>query len=94
MRPQVDGVPIAMWTTHVVRSGQVLELGAAVTVPAPIWPSRGGIDTPPVLGSRAVFHMAGVGGRALAKDQSLPLGAAPGPFAQHPGSSFAKRRAP
>ncbi len=84
MRPKLDGVPIAMWTTHVLRGGQVLELGAAVTGARAYLAVSGGIDTPPVLGSRAVFHMAGVGGRALAKDQVLPLGAAPGPVAQAP----------
>ena len=38
----------------------------------------GGIDTPPVLGSRSTFHMAGVGGvngYALKAGQRMPLGA-------------------
>ena len=41
----------------------------------------GGIDTPPVLGSRSTFHMAGVGGvegHALKAGQRIPLGDAAG----------------
>src|SRR6185437_12735985 len=41
---------------------------------------------PPVLGSRATFHMAGVGGYALKSGQTVPLG--------HAAASIAIREAP
>ncbi len=76
MRPSLDGVPVAMWSSHVVRAGQVLALGPAYSGARAYVAISGGVDTPVVLGSRAVFHMAGVGGRALVAEQVLPLGAA------------------
>lgn len=76
MRPRLDGAPVPLWTTLTVAPGQVLELGAAVLGARAYIAISGGIATEPVLGSRAVFHMAGVGGRALVKEQALPLGVA------------------
>ncbi|WP_430440863.1 biotin-dependent carboxyltransferase family protein [Shinella sp.] len=77
MRPKLDGQPVPMWKSVPVRAGQVLELGAAYTGARGYIAVSGGIDTPVVLGSRAVFHMARVGGQALAKDQTVPLGEQP-----------------
>ncbi len=74
MRPTLDGQAVAMWQTIAVRAGQVLELTAARTGARSYIAFAGGIDTPPVLGSRAVFHMANIGGSALKAGQSLPLG--------------------
>jgi biotin-dependent carboxylase-like uncharacterized protein len=75
MRPVLDGEGVPMWQTVPVRSGQILELSAARTGARSYVAFAGGIDTPPVLGSRAVFHMANIGGSALKPGQSLPLGA-------------------
>ncbi len=77
MTPKLDGEPVAMWRTLGVRPGQVLELGVARTGARAYLAIAGAIDTPPVLGSRAVFHMARIGGQALAAEDVLPLGAAP-----------------
>ncbi len=77
MRPKLDGEAVPMWQTLPVSAGQVLELGAAYTGARGYIAISGGIDTPVVLGSRAVFHMARVGGQALVKDQLLPLGPQP-----------------
>ncbi|HBQ35125.1 biotin-dependent carboxyltransferase family protein [Brucella anthropi] len=77
MRPKLDGEAVPMWQTLPVLAGQMLELGAAYTGARGYIAISGGIDTPVVLGSRAVFHMARVGGQALAKDQCLPLGPQP-----------------
>jgi urea carboxylase len=80
MAPTLDGEPVPMWRTIPVRSGQVLALGGARTGARAYIAFAGGIDTPPVLGSRATFHMAGVGGVggfALKADQQIPLGPAP-----------------
>lgn len=76
MRPTLDGAPVPMWTTVPVRAGQVLALGVAVTGARAYLAFDGGIATEPVMGSRAVFHQAGVGGHALVAGQSLPLGPA------------------
>jgi len=75
MRPTLDGMDVAMWRTIAVSAGQTLELGAARTGARSYIAFSGGIDTPPVLGSRAVFHMANIGGAALKAGESLPLGA-------------------
>jgi biotin-dependent carboxylase-like uncharacterized protein len=80
MAPTLDGTPIAMWRTQPVRAGQVLALGGARTGARSYIALSGAIDTPPVLGSRATFHMAGVGGVdgfALKAGQRIPLGPAP-----------------
>lgn len=77
MRPRLAGRPIPMWQSVKVQAGEVLELGPAYSGARGYLAMSGGIDTPAVLGSRAVFHMAGVGGRALVQDQVLVLGAPP-----------------
>jgi len=74
MRPTLDGVPVPLWTTIRVRAGQELALGPAFTGARAYVALAGGIATEPVMGSRAVFHQAGVGGHALVAGQSLPLG--------------------
>lgn len=74
MKPMLDGTPAPMWQTLNVRAGQVLALSAAAQGMRAYIAVSGGIDTEPVLGSRAVFHMAGVGGKALVAEQVLPLG--------------------
>lgn len=74
MGARLDGEPLAMWQTVPVRSGQVLELSAARTGARSYVAVSGGIDTQPVLGSRAVFHMARIGGSALQAGQELPVG--------------------
>lgn len=76
MAPRLDGEPVAAWRTIPVRAGQVLELGAARVGARAYIAIGGAIDTPPVLGSRAVFHMARIGGKALAAGDLLPLGTA------------------
>jgi len=77
MQPTLDTQPVPMWQSVPVAAGQVLELGAARTGARSYIAVDGGMATPVVLGSRAVFAMARVGGQALVKAQSLPLGDAP-----------------
>jgi biotin-dependent carboxylase-like uncharacterized protein len=62
MPAKLDGEPVAAWTTTPVRAGQLLACTGARTGARAYIAVAGGIDTPPVLGSRATFHMAGVGG--------------------------------
>jgi urea carboxylase len=79
MVPSLDGNPVPMWQTVPVRAGEVLALGPAKQGARGYVAFAGGLDTPVVLGSRATFHMAGIGGvegYALKAGQTLPLGAA------------------
>ncbi len=80
MAPLLDDVPIAQWRTHRVRAGQSLALGHASAGARTYIAFGGGIDTAPVLGSRATFHMAGVGGvdgYALQAGQTIAVGKSP-----------------
>jgi urea carboxylase len=77
MKPKLDGEPVENWVSIPVKAGQVLALGSAAVGARAYVAIAGGIDTPPVLGSRSTFHMAGVGGvegYALKAGQSLPVG--------------------
>ncbi len=77
MSPKLDGNPIPTWRTVRVRKGQVLELSSVRRGMRAYVAIGGGIATRPVLGSRATFHMAGVGGMdgyALKAGQRIPLG--------------------
>lgn len=76
---RVNGQPWPAWTALFLRAGQT----AAVELPAGGWAYlgvRGGIDVPPVLGARATYLRAGLGGwhgRALRAGDALPIGPAP-----------------
>ena len=77
MQPTLDNAPVPMWESLSVRAGQVLGLGFARTGARAYLAVAGGIATAPVLGSRATFHQAGIGGldgHALKAGQDLPLG--------------------
>ena len=79
MPAKLDDVPVHYWRTVPVRAGQVLTLGPAKSGLRTYIAFEGGIDTPVVLGSRATFHMAGVGGVggfALKAGQTIALGPA------------------
>ena len=69
-----------VWTTLTLEAGDVLRIGAVRAGVRGYVAVAGGIDVPPVLGSRATYlrgRMGGMHGRALARDDQLPLGAAP-----------------
>ena len=81
MAPRLDGAPLPQWESVAVPAGALLETGFARTGARAYLAVAGGIATDPVLGSRATFHMAGVGGmegHALKDGQRLPLGAGEG----------------
>jgi biotin-dependent carboxylase-like uncharacterized protein len=83
MAAKLDDTPAPMWETLNVRAGQVLTCGAARTGARGYIAVSGGITTEPVLGSRATFHMAAIGGTgngALKKDDRVPLGEPTTPF--------------
>jgi biotin-dependent carboxylase-like uncharacterized protein len=71
-----DGV-VPLWQTIQVRAGQVLACAAAKTGARGYIAVSGGIATASVLGSRATFHMAGIGGingGSLKTGEQVPLG--------------------
>ena len=76
MAPQLDGAAAPMWESFAVEAGQTLTLGFARLGARAYFAVAGGIDTPPVLGSRATFHQAGIGGmegHALKSGQIVPV---------------------
>jgi biotin-dependent carboxylase-like uncharacterized protein len=81
MQPKLDGQPVPMWESLVVKSAQTLSLSSSKVGVRAYIAFAGGIDTPPSLGSRSTFHKAGVGGmggHALKKGQVVPVAAAKG----------------
>ena len=81
MQPTLDNAPAPLWKSFAVRADQVLAFRFARLGARAYLAIAGGIDTPPVLGSRATFHQAGIGGldgHALKAGRSLPLGDGPG----------------
>jgi antagonist of KipI len=79
MAPTVDGAPVPAWQGLRVHRGDVLRLGPARSGVRAYLAVAGGIDTPPVLGSRATYvrgRLGGLEGRALRKGDRLPLGPA------------------
>ncbi|KIQ16127.1 allophanate hydrolase [Variovorax paradoxus] len=97
---QLDGVPLWPCWSVPVAAGQVLKLMGANASGAKkaglrTWLAiAGGIDVPPVLGSRSTDLKAGFGGhegRALRKGDKLPLGASPLDAAQRARKPFGLR---
>ncbi len=81
LQVELDGEPVDQWTTLEVAAGSVLKLGSIRGVGLRAYVLvRGGIDRPQVMGSRATFAPAGLGGGALRKGDRLAVGdAAAGP---------------
>ncbi|MEA2154959.1 MAG: urea carboxylase [Solirubrobacteraceae bacterium] len=88
---ELDGEPVAQWAPLAVPAGALLKLGAirGAGVRAYVL-VRGGIDCEPVMGSRATFAAARLGGRPLRKGDALAIGPAPGA----PGAPGAPTAAP
>lgn len=73
----LDGAPLAMWRGFRLEPGQVLRIGAARQGLRGYLAVRGGIATPPVLGSRATHLRSGLGGlagRAIQSGDHVPVG--------------------
>ncbi len=76
--------PLPLWQAVRVRAGDVVRIGAAAAGARAYLCVAGGIDTPPLHGSRATHLMAGLGGlegRALQAGDRLPLGKPAKPLA-------------
>lgn len=79
-----SGVPLNAPAT--LRAGEVLRLGTPATGLRTYVAVRGGIDVPPVLGSRSTDLLSGLGPAPLAAGQTLPVGSLVEPM---PGVDFA-----
>ena len=74
----LDGAPVPYAAPRFAKAGSVLKMGMAATGLRSYLAAGGGIDTPPVLGSRATDIKCGIGGlfgRKLAAGDLLPIGA-------------------
>ncbi len=79
MEPLVNGRPVESDAAIDIRSGQLLELGRARRGLRAYLAVAGGIDVPPMLGSRSTCLPAAFGGfhgRALREGDLLPVGQA------------------
>jgi biotin-dependent carboxylase-like uncharacterized protein len=73
----LNDAPAPAWTTLVLAAGDVVKIGAARTGVRGYVAFGGGVDVPPVLGSRATYlrgRLGGMRGRALARDDGFRLG--------------------
>lgn len=76
-RVTLDGRPIPPYAAARARDGSVLELGTAARGIRYVVAVRGGIDVPPVLGSRSRDTLAGLGPEPVAAGQALAIGTEP-----------------
>lgn len=72
------GVPLN--APAVLRSGQVLRFGPPTSGLRTYVAVRGGIDVPPVLGSRSTDLLSGLGPSPLVAGQTLPVGSSENPM--------------
>ncbi|MGI5193767.1 biotin-dependent carboxyltransferase family protein [Streptomyces sp. CA-288835] len=75
---RIDGRPAAFGSPVYVPTGAVLEVGTAACGLRSYVAVGGGIDVPPVLGSRSTDLLSGLGPAPLRDGDVLPLGAAQG----------------
>ena len=81
MPVKIDGEEQPSWTALKVKAGQVLSFGFLKTGARIYITIAGGIDVPVALGSRSTYPIGALGGykgRAIAKDDELPVGMAAG----------------
>ena len=82
--PALDGQPVPTNAPVRIPAGATLETGAFTAGLRGYLCVRGGVDTPPVLGSRSTdskCRIGGLEGRALRKGDRLPTGNAPAGYA-------------
>lgn len=75
----LNGRPISLWKPETVKPGDVLEVGVCRTGFRAYIAVSGGIDVPPVMGSRSTYvpaQLGGLAGRPLRRGDVLSVGAA------------------
>lgn len=76
MTPTLDGKPVPMWRSVMVRQGETLSFGSLKEGSRAYLAVAGGIDVPEVMNSRSTYLKAGFGGlcgRALAAGNRLSI---------------------
>ena len=84
-----NGTALAGWQAHVLRRGAELEIGVPGRGRFGYLCLRGGVDVPPVLGSRSTYLRGGFGGlegRMLRAGDRLPMGSPAVPLPETPGA--------
>ena len=92
MPAALDGRPVPAYTPLLARAGQVLAIGAARSGLRGYLAVFGGVDTPPVLGSRSTdlkCRMGGLDGRALLAADLRQRGKPPAGHGAHPRKAVA-----
>ena len=95
--PRVDGDPRETWSAFAVKTGQVLSFDFLKAGARAYIAISGGINTPPMLGSRSTYAigaLGGVEGRAVQPGDTLPLGAAARAVKEGASVPAALRRGP
>ncbi len=72
--PAVNGIPFGINSIHYAGDGEVISLGAPHSGLRSYLAVRGGLDVPPVLGSRSYDVMAAIGPTPLSAGDVLPVG--------------------
>lgn len=85
LTPRLDGLPLSNWTTNLAPTGSILTFEGRKSGARAYLAVAGGIDVPPVMGSRSTYllgRFGGLEGRSLKTQDKLPIGvpAAPGPL--------------
>jgi len=73
----LDEVPVPPWMSQVVRAGQTLQIGPMQAGARAYIAVRGGIDVPPLMGSRSTnltSRLGGLQGRTLQSGDTLQIG--------------------
>ncbi len=94
---QVDGREMPMWMSVFVRRGSVISFGRRRWGCRAYLAIAGGIDVPPVLGSRSTYlpgRFGGLDGRALRPGDRLPIGPAPANLVEQAGRAFPRHLIP
>jgi antagonist of KipI len=94
---QVDGREMPMWMSVFVRRGSVISFGGRRRGCRAYLAVAGGIEVPPVLGSRSTYlpgRFGGWEGRALRAGDRLPIGPVSGHLPERAGRRFPPHRLP
>lgn len=74
--PRLDGEPCPTWTSFRIEAGQILSFDYLKAGARAYLAVSGGIDVPPVLGSRSTYALGalgGMGGRCVQAGDDLPV---------------------
>ncbi len=75
--PKINGVPVPQWEAIRVKNGDLLSFDHLKSGARAYVAVAGGIETPPVMGSRSTYSLSGIGGyegRSLKQGDMLPIG--------------------